>query len=208
MLKKNKFHQRNQIREWRNYMRFNNTKHLQVIIFLISLLLSSSSCVLVKPEFSPEKIAHLPQDMYDPKGAEVSEKNFKKTIANASAGGKYIWVMMDRDHQSMICTGDRENFWLTLKENYNEQVSGFIRLNIENWSNNRQTAKDFVGKAGIGRDDGKNQWPMYMLFKDGKVINGESYTNDVRIRCPPKDNPSKYEFLRYIERNSGLKRKQ
>lgn len=179
-------------------------KHLLVLGFLLSILLSSSACGLIKPAFTPEQIARLPQDMYDRKGTEVSEKNFRQTINNASAGGKYIWVMMDRDHQSMICTGNREAFWLTLKDNYGDQVTGFIRINIENWSNNRQVAKDFVGKGGIGKVDGRNQWPMYMLFKDGKVINGESYTNDVRLRCPPMDIQSKYDFLKYIDSNSKL----
>ena len=118
--------------------------------------------------------AELPQDKYDPRGDDVSEANFKNTIARDSANG-LVWVMYDWGGVSSGLRQRGDEFWDMLKEKYGTQVDAFIRINVDGWSNNA---------AAANKEITKDAYPAFILYSNGRVVN-DGTNDDIRIRGPP-----------------------
>ena len=108
----------------------------------------------------PASAREIPRDKYDPQGPEVSEKNFRATLAKE----KLAWVMYDDSDQAAPkeLRAQREGFWRLLKVRFKDQVKAFIRIDTNGWSNEAREAKKEIME---------NAYPSYALYQDGTVVN-------------------------------------
>jgi hypothetical protein len=137
------------------------------------------------PAPQPEQ---LPQDKYNPRGPEVSENRFKDTLKKEGL----VWVMYEYTgpRSDAIFNNLGENFWRILKQEFGGQVDGFIRINIDNWSNYGKRATDEITKPN---------YPAFLLYKHGSVVN-EGTNQCIRIRGPPNEKEIG-PALEYIKKN-------
>ncbi|MGM5482939.1 MAG: hypothetical protein ACQESF_05730 [Nanobdellota archaeon] len=133
----------------------------------------------------------LPHNLYNPKGPEVSEENFKETLRqHGLVWVMYEWTGADESHRKL-----GNNFFEVLKQEFGNQVDGYIRINTDSWSDNGAVAT---------REITKNVYPSFCLYNKGVVVNDGTPT-DIRIRGPPKADRMDW-VLSYITDNSVLKR--
>jgi|GEM_PF-3729623 len=126
------------------------------------LLMTLLSLLLIAP---PALAQDIPPDKYDPKGPEVSEKNFRATLAKE----KLAWVMYDDSDPAVPknLRAQGEAFWKLLKTRFKDQVKAFIRIDTHDWSDGAMEAKKEIME---------NSYPSYALYQNGYVVNvGTNY---------------------------------
>jgi len=130
-------------------------------------------------------------DMFDPKGAEVSEENFKETIRKAG----FVWVMYEYtgENANPRIEKNGRNFWKVLKENYGNQVDGFIKIDYTDWSNTFEKAKQEIGTSAT---------PAFILYDSGKIVNDGTFAELIILGAPVEGRLQTH--LDRIDRNSSL----
>ena len=119
----------------------------------------------------------LPKDKYHPRGAEVSVKRFRRTIAQE----RFAWVMYDCRWPSITKETRRlgNSFWLRLKEEFGDRVDAFIRIDVTDWPFRAKEAKYEVRSDLL---------PGFVLYNLGLVVKDMSTRKSaIRINAPARE---------------------